>query len=378
MEEMTATVLEVAKNAGEAAETAGSARTKAQDGAQVVSRVVTSMSDVQTQSNQLKDDMAKLGKQAEGIGRFMTVITDIADQTNLLALNAAIEAARAGDAGRGFAVVADEVRKLAEKTMQASKEVGEASPSSSTAHASTWRTWTRACASSKHPRPGEGVRRGACGNRKPCGAASDQVRPSPRQGGAVFSSEEINRSIEEVNIISSETSSHGEAAKAVSELAEQSRCSAAHLQTGAGRPRLETEYGPGRPMHPARPLPPAPPSGPRLIGQSPRTPRTNQRMERYSWSVALAPAAMRSFPVWSKTGPAKLTSSPASCGPFRHAPSRRPFGHGLAKGGPAPRLRPRNGEQISAFPRSGPYWRTSSTYTGPNSKVVEVSAQSAP
>ena len=115
MEEMNATVLEVAKNASQAAGTSDGARQKAQEGSGIVGRVVTDIAQVQKQSQALKQDMEGLGKQAEGIGHIMNVISDIADQTNLLALNAAIEAARAGDAGRGFAVVADEVRKLAKR-----------------------------------------------------------------------------------------------------------------------------------------------------------------------------------------------------------------------------------------------------------------------
>jgi methyl-accepting chemotaxis protein len=126
MEEMNATVLEVAKNAGLAAETSESARKNAAHGAEVVAQAVAGIGQVRQTSESLKQDMGALGKQAEGIGNILSVITDIADQTNLLALNAAIEAARAGDAGRGFAVVADEVRKLAEKTMSATKEVGAA------------------------------------------------------------------------------------------------------------------------------------------------------------------------------------------------------------------------------------------------------------
>jgi len=129
MEQMNATVLEVAKNASQAAETAETARKRAQHGSEIVNRVMTGMTGVEDQTGQLKADMNTLGKQAEDIGRILTVISDIADQTNLLALNAAIEAARAGDAGRGFAVVADEVRKLAEKTMQATQQVATATNS---------------------------------------------------------------------------------------------------------------------------------------------------------------------------------------------------------------------------------------------------------
>ncbi|EGJ51593.1 methyl-accepting chemotaxis protein [Desulfocurvibacter africanus] len=126
MEQMNATVLEVARNASEASKQADATRTKALEGAEVVSKAVEAISQVRDRSMGMKATLGELGGQAESIGRIMSVINDIADQTNLLALNAAIEAARAGDAGRGFAVVADEVRKLAEKTMTATKEVGEA------------------------------------------------------------------------------------------------------------------------------------------------------------------------------------------------------------------------------------------------------------
>ena len=126
MEEMTSTVLEVANNAENAAQSSTSVQGRAQEGTGLMLRTIDSIKSVQERSLGLKQDMEGLDKQSRGIGTVVTLIRDIADQTNLLALNAAIEAARAGDAGRGFAVVADEVRNLAEKTMNATRDVEDA------------------------------------------------------------------------------------------------------------------------------------------------------------------------------------------------------------------------------------------------------------
>ncbi len=126
MEEMSMTVGDVARNASEASRNASAAHDSASDGEQIVEQTINAIREVHSQMDSLRNNMDKLGKQAQGIGNVINVIEDIADQTNLLALNAAIEAARAGDAGRGFAVVADEVRKLAEKTMSATREVAQA------------------------------------------------------------------------------------------------------------------------------------------------------------------------------------------------------------------------------------------------------------
>nr|WP_279355760.1 methyl-accepting chemotaxis protein [Fundidesulfovibrio agrisoli] len=126
MEEVNASLVEVAGGASDAAASSDAAQEQAREGSEVVSECIGSIDSVFRLSQQQLTSMHELGGQAGAIGRIIGVIDDIADQTNLLALNAAIEAARAGEAGRGFAVVAQEVRKLAEKTMAATREVDQA------------------------------------------------------------------------------------------------------------------------------------------------------------------------------------------------------------------------------------------------------------
>ena len=223
MEEMNSTVLEVAKSAGSAREQAENAQEKAHEGASLVSQVITAIEQVNTVSTDLSENIKSLGIQAEAIGSVMGVISDIADQTNLLALNAAIEAARAGEAGRGFAVVADEVRKLAEKTMGATAEVGSSINGIQNATAQNIRQFGQAVE----------IVRQASELSRTSDIALRQILKFSEQSASLVSgiataaeeqsatSEEINCSVEEIHRIADETASGmSEAASAVRNLAE--------------------------------------------------------------------------------------------------------------------------------------------------------------
>lgn len=126
MNEMTATVEEVARNAQTVADSTVDAADRVGQGRAVVRQSSESMKQLSREISGAGDVVAALKEDSDTIGSVLRVIRDVAEQTNLLALNASIEAARAGESGRGFAVVADEVRNLARRTHQSTNEIQQA------------------------------------------------------------------------------------------------------------------------------------------------------------------------------------------------------------------------------------------------------------
>jgi len=186
---------------------------------ETVRRIESISNDVQASAQAVN----ALGQKSEQIGQIIAVINDIADQTNLLALNAAIEAARAGEHGRGFAVVADEVRKLAERTTQATEQVGTSIREIQT---DTEAAVGRMQASTNQ------VEGGVSCVRQAGDALASIVAAAEQQNGATL---EISRSIEQINSVATQSR---EGAQQAAAAASQLSAEAEKLQAMVGRFRI--------------------------------------------------------------------------------------------------------------------------------------------
>lgn len=222
--EMTTSITEVARKTSEAAAAAEQAGNDSKTGGEVVAGTIREIKGVAEQVAASANVVGELGKKGEKIGVIIGVINDIADQTNLLALNAAIEAARAGEHGRGFAVVADEVRKLAERTTQATEEVGksireiQADTGNAVKQIETGSAKVSGGVEMANS-AGEALERISAGSHSLQAMVRSIASAAEEQSSA---SEQIAKSIEQINSVTRESSQGaGQAAQAAAQLSQQ-------------------------------------------------------------------------------------------------------------------------------------------------------------
>ncbi|MEM7625919.1 MAG: methyl-accepting chemotaxis protein [Planctomycetota bacterium] len=244
VEEMSASVVEVARKSADASKNAEQSGKAATEGGRIVEQTINEMNAISEAVNASSRSVQDLGQRGEQIGEIISVINDIADQTNLLALNAAIEAARAGEHGRGFAVVADEVRKLADRTTQATDEISQSIKA------------IQSETTSAVERMGEGTRQVEVGvNRATdAGTSLTQIVSNAREVAGMIqsiaaateeqsaASEEVARTIEAIAAVTQQSKDGtDQAAIAAVQLSEQ----AERLQTMVGKFKVDSDMAQG-------------------------------------------------------------------------------------------------------------------------------------